>query len=789
MSFKQTIISAFAALSLTSVAFASTQSPSPIEIPRISGQITIDAKLDEPQWQNATRVKMNNITRPYDNIPSPVDTEALLMEDGGIFYIAFIAQDPDPSQIRAFLRDRDRSWGDDLVGLKIDSFNDQRTAYRFMVNPLGAQIDGIESEVTKKESDSWDGIWQSAGQINEQGYIVEMALPLRILNFNEDIDVQTWGIELLRMYPREEQLRLSNIHLSRDNNCEICQLATATGFSGAKQGSNLTITPALVVGRTQTLETQDDGTTDWITDDRTEPSLDVRWGITPDILLNATLNPDFSTVETDQARLNINNTFALRFEEKRPFFLDNQDYFDSNYNLVYTRNINAPNYGAKLTGRKEDHSFGLFMTDDKSTNILIPGNRSSSIAEIEGESKAAALRYRYNLNPNITLGWVSTARSAEDYQNQVHAFDARFRLNTNNVFKFQTLYSQTLYPEDLFKQFCNDDSENGCEQPPTEPCTYAECDYNERVLRTQKDDTFSGNAFTAGYYYNDSDWHYRMTYRQNDSDFRADLGFISQVDYAKVEIGGDRKWYAQPGQWWTKLKVYSNWDKTENDAGEFIEEEIEFGVHLDAKYRSHVILGFETKDKVGSRIDASSLAIDDNTDVFDITRYRIRGGIKPLIGLNFNADLSFGDTIDYASNRAGDSTNFTPSIGWNVNRHLELKIKQIYSDLRADGADVFTARLTDLRTTFQFSVQSFVRFSFIYNNTDRNPYNYIYVNPADISAKTRDVSTELLYGYKINPQTVVYLGYSDHHDTELAFADLEQDQRNVFAKFSYAWVK
>ena len=475
-----------------------------IEIPQISGDIVIDASLSEPQWRSAKKVLINNITRPYDNIPSPVHTEALLMESEGYFYLAFIAKDPDIKEIRAFLKDRDKSWGDDLVGIKIDTYNDQRSAYRFLVNPLGVQIDGIESEVTQKESDAWDGIWESAGKIIDDGFIVEMALPLRMLNFQESEGKQTWGIELLRYYPREERLRLSNIHLDRGNSCEICQIATASGFKGAKQGSNFTVTPSIVLGAAQ----ERDDNNEWQDTNNTEASLDLRWGITPDWLLNATINPDFSTVESDNAQLNINNNFALFNREKRLFFLDNQDYFDSDYNLVYTRNINAPNYGAKLTGRENNHAFGLFITDDKNTNILIPGNRSSSVATIDGESKAAALRYRYSLNNDITLGWISTLRTAEDYSNSVNGIDARFRLNTEDVFKFQSLFSTTQYPNDLFKQFCNVDEEDEqarCATPENnDDCQFGDCIYNENVLRTIKAESFTGNAFKAGYYHNDS---------------------------------------------------------------------------------------------------------------------------------------------------------------------------------------------------------------------------------------------------------------------------------------------
>lgn len=772
------------ALAVSCNAFADAPKKATYQIPRINGPVTVDAKLDEPQWQQAKKVLINNVTRPYNNTESPVHTEALLMEDGENFYLAFVAEDPDPSQIRAFLRDRDKSWSDDIVGIKIDTYNDQRTAYRFLVNPMGSQIDGIESEVTKRESDAWDGIWDSAGEISDKGYIVEMALPLRMLNFTEKDTIQDWGIELMRFYPRNERLRLSNIYLDRNNNCELCQLHTVEGFSGAKQGDNLIVTPSLVTGRSE--EKIDD---EWESTNNTEASLDVRWGISPDLLLNATINPDFSTVETDNAQLNVNNNFALFFPEKRPFFLDNADYFDSNYNLVYTRNINAPNAGAKLTGRKDDHSFGLFITDDDTTNILIPGNRASSIAEIDDESKAAALRYRYNYNPDITLGWISTLRSAEDYQNVVNGIDGRIKLSTYDVFKFQTIVSSTEYPSDLFEQFCYADDSEDCTKPEETECTYGDCDYNEKVLRTLKDDSFTGHAIRASYRHNDEKWFYRVNYNKQSSDFRGDLGFISRVDFNKWSIGGERKWYAEPGQWWTKATIYSDWDIFHNDNGELIEKEWDLVARIEAKHSSNLRLGLTSRDKVGSRIDKSSLAIDANTTLFNEKRINLSGGIRPILGLRLHANLHYGDAIDFSSNRLGKTKQFNTSIDWNANKHLELRFKQVFNQLNADDANVFTARLTDMRATYQFSIKSFLRFTLVYNNTNRNPYNYLYTDPEDITASSKNLSTELLYAYKINPQTVFYLGYSDGHYTEEEFSELEQQNRSIFAKFSYAWIK
>ena len=756
-----------------------------IDIPSISGKITIDAVLDEPQWQHAKTVLIDTVTRPYDNLPSPIRTEALLMEDGGKFYLAFIAQDPDPSQIRAYYKDRDKSWGDDLVGIKIDTYNDQRTAYRFLVNPLGVQIDGIESEVTKKESDSWDGIWESKGKINDSGYVVEMALPLRMLNFNEGLDSQTWGMELVRFYPREQSFRISNTRIERDNSCEICQMVSASGFSEAKQGNNLTITPSLVVG--QDKEIDDDGV--WQTEDNIEPSLDIRWGVTPDILLNATINPDFSTVETDNAQLSINNNFALFLQEKRPFFLDNADYFDSNYNLVYTRNINAPNYGGKLTGRQGDHSFGVFLTDDDSTNILVPGNRSSSIAEIEDSSAAAAFRYRYNYDKDITLGWVSTARTSENYHNIVQGFDARARLSQYDVVKMQTLYSNTQYPEDLYEQFCDSDNAEDCKEENIKPCDLENCDVNERVLRTQKSEAFSGNAFRAGYYHTGLDWNYRAEYQKQNADFRGDLGFISRVDQNRYKLAAERKWYAEPNLWWTQARVYSDWEIIHNDDGELIEKEFDIVAQVFANLSSRIRFQYSNRDKVGSRIDQSSLAIDGNTTLFTENEWSIFGEIKPISGVYLNARVSTGDEIDYANNRLGNKASFQPTVNWNVDEHLELKIRHTYKALDAENSNVFIARLTDFRVTYQFGVQSFIRMSVIYNNTSRNPNNYPLSLPSEITASSKDLSSELLYAYKLNPQTVFYAGYSEHRDSESGFTDIEQDQRSIFMKFSYAWLK
>lgn len=160
-----------------------------------------------------------------------------------------------------------------------------------------------------------------------------------------------------------------------------------------------------------------------------------------------------------------------------------------------------------------------------------------------------------------------------------------------------------------------------------------------------------------------------------------------------------------------------------------------------------------------------------------------------MLGLYVNADITLGDKIDYRNNRLGKIKRISSELNWNINKHLEVKLEQTFRQLDAEGENVFIARLTDLRTTYQFNVQSFLRLSLIFNNTSRNSNNYLYSAPEDVERHSKSLSSELLYAYKINPQTVFYLGYSDQHYSDETIQDLTQEQRSIFMKFSYAWLK
>jgi hypothetical protein len=739
-----------------------------LNIPSIAGEIELDGELNDIQWQQAKQLELNYVTRPFENTRPPVSTQVKIFENGVTLYVAFVAQDPNVKNISAFYRDRDGIWSDDLVGIKLDTYNDSRLAYQFFVNPYGIQADSIQNEMTGGESDSWDGIWQSAGKIVAGGYQVEMAIPLRILNFEEGSEHKIWGAELVRYYPRADRLRISNMPLDRNNACNLCQMGSIRGFKQAKQGKNLALIPTLVLGKGQSRDLEE--SLKWEDSNNQEVGLDVKWGITPEISLQATLNPDFSQVEADVAQLSINDTFALFFDEKRTFFLENTDYFSSNYNLVYTRNVGAPDYGAKVTGRIDQHTFGFFVANDESTTFLVPGNLGSSIANIEQESLNLALRYRYDLSEQLSVGWTSTLRDAEGYYNYVNSIDARYQLTDKDTFRAQILRSDTQYPIDLYKEFCDDN----CEQDE---------DYSETAIRLKKTKAFSGRAYRISYAHEERNWNAFLNRNSHGADIRTDLGFGSLADRHQSVVGGGYNWYSE-NTWWNKIRLSGDWDISHNDNSELIEKESEVSLSMNGQLQSYFKIEWQKRDKVGLRDDPSKLSITNNSTLFTEQQGSFYFEMRPSASWYISTFLRYGDHIDYDNNRLGKQWFVRPTVNWNIGKSLQFKLRHTYQNLDVNSQQLFTANLSDFRATYQFNQRQFLRLILVYSDIERNQQNYTF----DVDASSKGLGTQLLYSYKLNPLTKFFVGYSDSAYQDDVLPSLTKNERSVFMKFSYAWL-
>ena len=713
-----------------------------LAIPHSSQTVEIDGVLDDAIWREALALRLTVETYPRENQPPEVETTAYLVENGNQLLIAFDARDPQPESIRAYLRDRDSAFNDDFVGVVLDTFNDQRRAFEFFVNPYGVQMDLIQDDVNRNESSSWNAIWDSEGQINERGFTVEISIPFSQLRFPRVAGEQIWGIDVLRFRPRAQRVRISNNAQDRNRSCYLCQFNKFTGFANAEPGKALEVVPTLTAARTDSRPVPVVGPLER-GDFETEAGLGVRWGITPDLTLDLALNPDFSQVEADFAQLQENATFALFYPETRPFFLEGEDYYNSPLQAVFTRTVADPDAGVKFTGRSGSNTIGVFATNDTVTNLLFPGPFGSSTTSLAQDNDSFVGRYTRGFGQASTIGALITRRQGDGYSNEVAGFDGRYFINDQSTLRFQYLDSRTEYPADTALQFAQ------AEQ-------------------------LEGDAWRLEYRYGSRNWFAQAWHQDLDPTFRADSGFITRVDVVQDGFEMNRTFYGAPGAWYTDYRLGLQGGRSETTGGQLINRNLQPFITFQGPLQSFARLGAGPRKEFWQG------------ETYDLNTAFMFGQFRPRSGLNISLQLNRGEQIDYTNSRLADQRRWQPQVDWNATRHLLVRLRYTSDRLSAkDGPTVFSAKLTDLRLTWQFNVRSFVRLTLQDQDVTRNVD--LYVNRLLTDPSTSSRATQLLYSYKLNPQTVLFAGYADNEIEDDFTSELEKTGRTLFFKLSYAW--
>ena len=719
-------------------------------IPRAASAVQIDGHLDEEAWTRGLVMEVNNEIDPQRNVPAPVTTVAYLTYDDDNLYVGFRANDPNPAEIRAHLADRDTPFRDDFVGIIVDTFNDERGGYEFFVNPLGVQMDLAlnETDPEEEEDPAWDAIWSTAGRIDEQGYVVEIAIPFSSLRFQRSGEAaageQTWGLTPFRSYPRNQRHQITAGYHDPDDNCLVCQMPKVTGFAGATPGRNLEIAPTVTAQRTDLRESFPSGSLEE-GDYEAEAGLTARWGITPNLTFSGAINPDFSQVEADVAQLDVNTQFALFFPEKRPFFLEGADYFDSAYPVVYTRTVADPSWGVKLTGKEGQNGIGLFVAQDEVTNLLLPGSQRSARAQLDQETTDAVLRYRRDLGGMSNVGAIVTHREGEDYQNSVYGVDGLWRPTGSDKVRLQYLDSRTEYPGALA----------------------AEIGLAGREL--------DGAAFRAAYEHSTREWLWYARYDDVDPGFRADLGFMPQVGYRVGLAGVERTWRGGQEDWYSRILVGGDWNRSEDPDGFLLEEEVETWLGIGGPMQSFFFLDTGRRERTWNRVR------------FEETFWNLDFEIRPSGSVAFEFEASVGDTIDLAHTRAADEIEIEPALTLDLGRSLRLTLLHSFQRLDVEEGRLLEANLSEIRGVYQFNIRTFVRAIVQYAQLDQNPALFAF----PVEPEEEGLFSQLLFSYKLNPQTVLFLGYSDNYQggtLEARPLDLTQTDRTLFFKVGYALV-
>jgi hypothetical protein len=384
------------------------------DIPRIDAAATIDGKLEEPAWSRATRLTGFWQYQPVDGRPAEEQTEILVWYAPDAIYFGVVARDRNPAAIRATVADRDNIDNDDHVVLDLDTFHDRRRAFFFGVNPLGVQTDGVRSEgagqvtslIPGSVDKNPDFTWESKGRITDRGYEVEIRVPFKSLRYPGS-GPQSWGFNATRVVQRTGYTDTWT-DVRRANATFLGQEGALGGLHDMRHGVTIEAQPFVAA----TADGSRDVVNDRFTREEVDPDagLNLRLGFSS-YALDATVNPDFSQVESDEGQVTVNERFALFFPEKRPFFLEGIELFGSPQTLVYTRRIVNPKAGAKFTGKLGRLGVAHLTAVDQTD---------------AGDAWFNITRLRRDLGRNSIAGVTFTNRDQPDAHNRVLAGDFRY---------------------------------------------------------------------------------------------------------------------------------------------------------------------------------------------------------------------------------------------------------------------------------------------------------------------------------------------------------------------------
>ncbi|HEX2208538.1 MAG TPA: DUF5916 domain-containing protein [Longimicrobium sp.] len=485
-------------------------------IPRVDDpRVRVDGRLDEEVWRGAAVLTGFTQSTPAEGIPARERTEILVFYTPRELFIGIRAHASNPSRIRSTLAERDQITADDHVRILLDTFHDRRRAFALFVNPLGIQQDGTFADGAGFRF-SPDFVFDSRGRLTGEGYEVEIRIPLRSVKFPSGA-TQTWGLNVIRVIP-SAGAEESWAPRSRNQPAELASSGVLSGIQGLRPGRPVEVNPTFTARR--------EGTTDADGFSRgpTEPDVGVnlKYGITSELTLDATINPDFSTVEADADQITVNERFALSLQEKRPFFLEGADLFSTPEALVYTRSIVAPAAGARVTGKVGALNLAwLGAVDDA------PRDNPARHAPQPARALVQIARLRRDVGAGSTLGVLATSRVVGGAFNHVAAADARIRFGQVYMAGGQIGGSWT-------RAWGPDQAGTDSAGAPGARVPVALDERAAHIAQVYFDRT-------ARY------WGYLVTLRDVPADFVTETGFVRRTGFTELSGGNRVSWYGAPG--------------------------------------------------------------------------------------------------------------------------------------------------------------------------------------------------------------------------------------------------
>jgi hypothetical protein len=655
---------------------------------RAAGPIKVDADLTDAGWVGAARAVNFAEHNPGNQTKPAVDTEVMISYDDDNLYVAWLCHD-DPRQVRATFCERDRIFSDDYVILCLDTYGEATHAYELAVNPYGIPGDLLFSTASGEDI-TYDMIFESAGRITNAGWVAEMAIPFASLRFPDRAE-QVWRVDFWRNRPRESRFQYSWAAYNRDEDCWPCQWGTVTGVTGVRRSAGLELLPVVVSHQSGSL-----GDGGRFTDDkiRGDIGLGITYNMSSELSAEATANPDFSQVETDEAQIDVNSTFALFYPEKRPFFQEGSDLFNTYFSAVYTRSVNDPLLAGKLTWRKGSNSVAMLSARDEHSVIILPFEERSEFVE-NGKSASNVLRFRHDLGNQSFVGLLATNRVFDGGgSGSLAGIDGQIRLSKSNSFRFQALASYTaevdnvsLVPDSALNAMRFDDG---------------------RYTAALDGERYWGRAMIFGLGRSTGTYSINGHYGELNPTFRADNGFEPQnnMRFGSLDVSGIKRFekstvleYITPsthGQ-----RVY-NFDGVRKDEWVTADLEVKFraaqtGIHTqymasNERFNNIQFNGIWSSHACFSTQPSGALSLNGNVNYgHRIARHELVMGkqldfglgaeVKPLDRLLISASYGYIRSNDLVT----DERLFSQSIFWSrlslqLSRELSMRVVTQYND-------------------------------------------------------------------------------------------------------------
>jgi len=799
--------------------------PPTLIIPRLTRAPELEDFLSmKPASQAALQmVKVTGFVQrnPHDGEKASEETAAFLGYDQKNLYVVFVCFD-DPKKVRARMSRREDVYDDDTVEVMLDTFHDRRRAYAFQTTPLGVQWDAIWSEATREEINgnfdtSFDTVWDSKGKVTSRGYVAWMAIPFKSLRF-PSATVQEWGIILYRGIVRKNEDAFWPQVTYRVAG-RLGQAATLYGLEGISPGHSIELIPYGIMRGFRGLD-QRDPYNPYFQNATAQGQIgmDAKFVIHDHFVLDMTANPDFSQVESEDPQITVNQRFEVYFPEKRPFFLENEDYFRTPFDLFFTRNIQDPSAGIRLTGKEGPYSVGLMATDDRALGLAVPDYCpatsficSSDLSGIRSYFTIARVSRDISKQSSVGVVYTDWECPTTGEFNRVGGIDTRLKFNAN-----WTLDGQAVVGSSNLQGLNTGNLETTCE-------------YNLYPFS-------SGNAGNKNYYAGPADkldlkreglhFSYEGIYDDISPGFVSVPGFVNRVDIRELYQTADYRF--RPKKGWIV-----DWGPSVNQRYVFDHEgnrlDTDYQPYLAIQGRGQTVIYLFPYEELRERLrpqDFCFLGFSCQLPRQDYHEHSSGASVQTSIFPKVTAGASYhwGDGANFvASPTAPPPLNepfvarqdtATGTLTLRPMKPLKIENTYLFERLRATqneyllalsqmpgariGRGIFDDHILRSKWNWQFTPQLSLRVILQYNDLLANtPGNTVY--PYTYLPTEKEFNADFLLTYLVHPGTAIYVGYNSdlqnlNHGLKLDPAGLAglytakgyiNDSRQFFVKVSY----